>query len=412
MGTIIEEARQGRIAPSVRAAAEREGIDPATLLPGIARGSVTVMARGDLGIGIGEGLSAKVNVNIGTSTVKSDIAAEVEKARIAERYGADTLTDLSMGGDIREIRAAVLKATTLPLTTVPVYQAVIDAGGLGELDADGIIDTLRQQAAEGVSSFVLHIPGHKTIAALKESERILGVVSKGGSMTAAYMLRTGRENPFIEHFDEVIDILRRHEIIVSLGNTMRGGSIMDGTDAAARMEREEHIRIADACNQEGVQVIIEGCGGHVRIDRIPTCVRAYKDACPYPLFVAGPLATDRAVGHDQIAGAVGASVAVSAGADYLCAITPAEHIGLPTADEVREGLMAFRIAAHIGDTVRIGSDTADAKLSVCRAGLDWKGQVHHAIDPERIARIVPDEGPCSMCGEYCAIKIMRESLSR
>jgi phosphomethylpyrimidine synthase len=412
MRTIIEEARDGRIVPAVVIAAKREGIEPEILIERVAHGSATVMVRGDVAVGIGKGCAAKVNVNIGTSTVRSDITAEVRKAEIAERYGADTLTDLSMGGNIREIRSAILWNTKLPLTTVPIYQAVIDAGGLGNLDADQIIRTLREQAEEGVSSFVLHMTDHKTLSALSRSQRVLGVVSKGGSMTAAYMLRTKSENPFIEHFDEVIEIVKEHEIIVSLGNTMRGGSIVDGGDPAAALERRQNSEIADRFHREGVQVIIEGCGGHVRIDRIPLCVRLYKDAAPYPLFVAGPLATDRAVGHDHIAGAVGASVAVSAGADYLCAITRAEHIGLPTEDEVREGLIAFRIAAHIGDTIRIGSDAADGKLSACRAELDWKGQIANAIDPERIAAAVPDEGPCSMCGEYCAIKIMRESLSR
>jgi phosphomethylpyrimidine synthase len=412
MGTIIEDAREGKVAPAVKAAAEREGLDPDPLLQHIAHGSATVMVGTKRAVGIGKGFSAKVNVNIGTSTARSDLAAELAKAAVAERYGADTLTDLSMGGNIREIRAAILRETALPLTTVPIYQAVVDAGGIDCLDGDFILDTFRSQAAEGVSACVLHMTDKKTLEALGRSQRVLGVVSKGGSMTAAYMLNSGRENPFLEYFDEVMEIARSHEMVISLGNTMRGGSIVDGGDAAAAVERKQNIGIADRCHQHGVQVIIEGCGGHVRIDRIPVCVRLYKDASPYPLFVAGPLATDRAVGHDEIAGSIGASVAVSAGADYLCTITPAEHIGLPTGEEVKEGLIAFKIAAHVGDTVRLGSDDADAALSACRAELDWKGQIEEAIDPERLSARVPDSGPCSMCGDYCAIKIMREYLSR
>lgn len=412
MGTIIEDAREGKVAPAVKAAAEREGLDPDPLLQHIAHGSATVMVGTKRAVGIGKGFSAKVNVNIGTSTARSDLAAELAKAAVAERYGADTLTDLSMGGNIREIRAAILRETALPLTTVPIYQAVVDAGGIDCLDGDFILDTFRSQAAEGVSSCVLHMTDKKTLEALGRSQRVLGVVSKGGSMTAAYMLNSGRENPFLEYFDEVMEIARSHEMVISLGNTMRGGSIVDGGDAAAAVERKQNIGIADRCHQHGVQVIIEGCGGHVRIDRIPVCVRLYKDASPYPLFVAGPLATDRAVGHDEIAGSIGASVAVSAGADYLCTITPAEHIGLPTGEEVKEGLIAFKIAAHVGDTVRLGSDDADAALSACRAELDWKGQIEEAIDPDGLSARVPDSGPCSMCGEYCAIKIMREYLSR
>ncbi|RQD82181.1 MAG: phosphomethylpyrimidine synthase ThiC [Methanocalculus sp. MSAO_Arc2] len=412
MGTIIEEAIEGRIAPAAAFAAEKEGISTDYLIHDIAHGRVAVMVRDGKGTGIGRGFSAKVNVNLGTSTARSDLDAEVAKAQIAEQYGADTITDLSMGGDIVAIREAVVAHTTVPLTTVPVYQATVDAGGVAELNADIIIDCVKQHAEEGISSLVLHGTDRTILSALKRSQRILGVVSKGGSLTAAYMLRTGNENPFLEHFDEVAEIMKRHEIVVSLGNTMRGGSIVDGGDVAAALERKQNIKIADRFHEAGVQVIIEGCGGHVRINRIPFCVRLYKDASPYPLFVAGPLATDRAVGHDHIAGAIGAAGAVAAGADYLCAITPAEHIGLPSGDEIREGLIAFRIAAHVGDTVRLGLDENDRSFSQCRAALDWKGQVELAIDPEGIRSRVPESGPCSMCGDYCAIRIMQEHLGR
>jgi phosphomethylpyrimidine synthase len=364
------------------------------------------MRREGKSLGIGKGLRTKVNVNIGTSPSRIDPDAEVEKAVLAEKYGADTLTDLSMGGDIREIRRRVFRATKIPITTVPIYEAAARIG-IGTMTDGDIISTLREHAGEGVSSVVLHCAGREILGALRGGRRIMGVVSKGGAITCAYMMRNGSENPFLDHFDRVLSILKRRDIILSLGNTMRSGCIHDPMDRAQREEMRLNALLAKRAYEEGVQAIIEGVGGHVRADRIQAYVKRYRRHSGAPLFVAGPLPTDIAVGHDHIAGCVGASIAAGAGADYLCYITPAEHLGLPDPGQVREGLMAFRIAAHIGDSIKFGPNKRDRELSLRRADLDWEGQFCHALDGETARRMAPEDGACTMCGDFCAIKMMR-----
>jgi phosphomethylpyrimidine synthase len=236
----------------------------------------------------------------------------------------------------------------------------------------------------------------------------MGVVSKGGSLTIAWMKLKGRENPFLTCLEEVLAIAKRHDIVLSLGNTMRSGCIHDAMDRAQKEEMLLNAELAKRAYEEGVQAVIEGIGGHVRADRIAATVKRYKKASRAPLFVAGPLPTDIAVGHDHIAGCVGASLAAGAGADYLCYITPAEHLGLPDPEQVKEGLIAFRIAAHIGDSVKFGPDGRDRILSERRADLDWEGQFRYALDGEKAREMAPSDGPCTMCGEFCAIKMMRD----
>ncbi|HVN66371.1 MAG TPA: phosphomethylpyrimidine synthase ThiC [Methanomicrobiales archaeon] len=406
MRTQLEQAKAGRLTPAMRSVARAEGIEARALFSSVGRGEVVIMRRGRRALGIGKGLRTKVNVNIGTSPLKIDPEEEVEKAILAENHGADTLSDLSMGGNIREIRRMIFHATRLPITTVPMYQAVAEIG-LPDLDEDRILGIMKEQAREGVSSFVVHLAGKRILAKYRRGRRIMGVVSKGGSLALAWMKLSGRENPFMTCLDEVLGIARRHDIVLSLGNTMRSGCIHDPMDRAQREEMELNAELANRAREQGVQVVIEGMGGHVRADRIAATVRRYKRASTAPLFVAGPLPTDIAVGHDHIAGCVGASLAAGAGADYLCYITPAEHLGLPDAGQVKEGLMAFRIAAHIGDSIKYGPGPRDRCLAERRAGLDWAGQFSYALDGETARALAPAEGPCTMCGEYCAIKMMR-----
>jgi phosphomethylpyrimidine synthase len=408
MKTAIEYAREGRISPGIQKVLGKESIDPETLLRHIAEGSVVVMRRGDHSLGIGEECSTKVNVNIGTSSARINPAEEAEKARVAERFGADTITDLSMGGDIPAIRSLVLENTSVPLTTVPIYETVATLG-METIGEEDIINTIRSHASEGVSSFVLHCPAKKMVEGLRENRRVMGVVSKGGALTIAYMLLNNCENPFLENLEEICSIMKRHDIVLSLGNAMRSGCIHDIFDRFQEEEMRQNAEIGRIANEAGVQVIVEGCGGHIRADRIGEYISRYKNTSPFPLFVAGPLPTDRAVGYDHIAACVGGSIASGAGADYLCYITPAEHIGLPNAEQVREGLIACRIAAHIGDTIKYGSDSEDLELARRRALLDWKGQMGHAIEPEKAMMMAPDEGPCTMCGDFCALKIMRRA---
>jgi len=409
--TQVDHARDGILTPEMEQIANIEGIGEATVLSSVANGSLVIMVReNSRPVGIGKGAGTKINVNLGTSSASIDPAAEIEKAKIAEKYGADTITDLSMGGDITGIRKSVFENTTLPITTVPIYQTIVECGMTGVSGSD-ILAYLEKHVQEGVSSVVLHCVEKRMLEKLKGSGRVMGMVSKGGSFTSAFMLRNGCENPFIEHFDEIIDLLRKRDVVLSLGNTMRSGCIHDSRDSAQRMEFDTNVRLAGKANENGVQVIIEGMGGHVQARDIAASVEFYKSGCEFPLFVAGPLPTDIALGYDHIAGAVGASMASGAGADYLCYITPSEHLALPTPQQVREGLIAFKIAAHIGDSIKYGACERDLMLAKRRAHFDWDGQVELAIDPEKPKEMCPMEGPCSMCGEYCAIRIMSDYLS-
>jgi len=407
MRTLVEYAKKGTITSQMQQTAEAEGIDPIVLCGHIAAGRAVIMQRGKRFVGIGKDCRTKVNVNLGTSTGKVSLEDELEKARIAETFGADTISDLSMGGDITAIRSAILAHTTLPLTTVPVYQTVVEHG-FKDMTAEDILGTLRMQANEGISSCVVHCVSRAMLDLYKKKKRILGLVSKGGSITSAFMLKNQCENPYIEHFDEVLSICRKHDIVLSLGNTARSGCIHDRRDAMQREEIRQNALLATRAHEAGVQVIIEGCGGHIRSDRIAQYIREYRKASPFPLFVAGPLPTDIGAGYDHIAGAVGGSAASAAGADYLCYITPAEHLGLPGPAAVKEGLIAFRIAAHIGDSVKYGRDKEDKNVARLRASLDREGQIRCTMDPARARELSDGEGECTMCGEFCAIKIMRE----
>lgn len=405
--TQIDYARERTITRQVKTVAHGEGVEPAILSRQVAEGSVVIMQRGKHATGIGRGLSTKINVNLGTSAGKADVSDEIEKARIAEEFGADTISDLSMGGDIDAIRREIFTHTTLPVTTVPIYQAVVEKG-LQDITARDIIGTLRRHAEQGVSSLVIHCVNRAMLDGFRKKKRLMGMVSKGGSLTSACMLLHGCENPFTEHFDEILTICRKHDIVLSLGNTARSGCIHDRRDAMQEEELRQNVSLARRASAAGVQVIIEGAGGHIRSDRIASTIRRYKKQSPFPLFVAGPLPTDIGAGYDHITGAVGGSTASAAGADYLCYITPAEHLGLPGPDAVREGLIAFRIAAHIGDTVKYGRDARDREVAVLRAGLDREGQIRCALNPARARELCDGDEECTMCGKYCAIKIMRE----
>lgn len=407
MRTLAEQAQEGTITTQMREVARKEGIDPETLRERIAAGSAVIMQRGKRYTGIGKGLSTKVNVNLGTSSTKVCLDDEIQKAEIAESFGADTISDLSMGGDINTIRKEIFSHTTLPITTVPIYQSVVE-NGLKRMTADNIMDTFRMQMGQGISSVVIHGVSREMLKELKKRKRLLGMVSKGGSITSAFMLMNQCENPFVEHFDEVLSLCRKHDIVLSLGNTARSGCIHDRRDRMQLAEIRQNIMLADRARAAGVQVIIEGAGGHIRSDRIAPMIKYYKKKSAYPLFVAGPLPTDVAIGYDHIAGAAGASIASAAGADYLCYITPAEHLGLPSPAAVKEGLIAFRIAAHIGDTVKYGREAEDTKIAQLRAALDREGQICCSMDPDRARALSDGDAECTMCGEFCAIKIMRE----
>jgi phosphomethylpyrimidine synthase len=408
--TQITLAKNGIVSPQMREVASTEKVDPEITRQRVAEGSLVIMARGNRSVAIGKGASTKVNVNIGTSSARIEPDEELEKAGIAEKYGADTLTDLSMGGDIRSIRQSIFQHTTLPITTVPIYQSVVEQG-IHSMSEDHILNMIKQHVEEGVSSVVLHCIERECIEQLRGHKRVMGMVSKGGSFTSIYMLTNDCDNPFIEHFDYILDILKENDVVLSLGNTMRSGCIHDTPDSPQRRELLTNMKLAKKANQAGVQVIVEGMGGHIKASEIADYVRFHKETGDYPLFVAGPLPTDVAVGYDHIAGAVGASMASGAGADYLCYITPSEHLRLPSVDDVREGLVAFRIAAHIGDSMKYGVQQRDLELAKHRAVMDWDGQMQYAIDADKPKSMCPEVGPCTMCGDFCALAIMEEFLN-
>ena len=407
MRTQAEQAQEGTITPQMREVARTEGIMPEALCERIAEGSAVIMQRSKRYTGIGKGLSTKVNVNLGTSSTKVSVDDEIQKVKIAEKFGADTISDLSMGGEINAIRKEIFSHSTLSITTVPIYQTVVE-NGFKKMTSEDIMATFRMQVEQGISSVVIHGVSREMLTELRRKKRLMGMVSKGGSITSAFMLMNQCENPFVENFDEVLTLCRNHDIVLSLGNTARSGCIHDRRDRMQVAEIQQNVQLANRARDAGVQVIIEGAGGHIRSDRIAPMVKYYKKQSAYPLFVAGPLPTDVAVGYDHIAGAAGASIASAAGADYLCYITPAEHLGLPSPAAVKEGLIAFRIAAHIGDTVKYGREAEDTKIAQLRAALDREGQIHCSMDPDRARELSDGNAECTMCGEFCAIKIMRE----
>ncbi|WP_406660267.1 phosphomethylpyrimidine synthase ThiC [Methanolobus sp. ZRKC3] len=409
--TQIDHAREGTLTAEMQYVAKAEGLDEELVLERVKEGSLVIMTRKECPpVAIGKGASTKINVNLGTSSACIDTDDEMEKVKVAEKCGAATITDLSMGGDISAIRRMVFENTELPITTVPIYQTIVEKGMDGAT-VDELMHYIKKHIDEGVSSILLHCVERKMLENLKGTGRVMGMVSKGGSFTSSFMLLNDCENPFIENFDEIMDMFRENDVVLSLGNTMRSGCVHDLKDNVQSMEIEINAMLARRANKMGVQVIINGMGGHIQANDIPASVRLYKDKADFPLFVAGPLPTDIAVGYDHIAGAIGASMASGAGADYLCYITPAEHLSLPNPEQVKEGLIAFKIAAHIGDSMKYGLSDRDLVLAQKRAEFDWTGQAEVAIDPDRTVQMCPDEGPCSMCGDYCAIKIMKGYLT-
>nr|MDO8111518.1 phosphomethylpyrimidine synthase ThiC [Candidatus Sigynarchaeota archaeon] len=393
----------------------KEKIDPEKLLRSIQGGNAVILGRDDYArIAIGKALRTKVNVNLGTSPLKSDEDEEMEKAAVAFRCGGDTVSDCSTAGDIDGLRRKLISSSGMPVTTVPIYQAVVTAESFESTTDEHILKVIEKHVKDGVSSIVIHTGFTRgTLLHLKQSGRIMGVVSKGGSMTAAISLCQERENPFVSLFDSIVELLKETGVVLNLGNAMRSGCVHDLKDEPQLQEIYTNAKLAKRANNRGVQVIIEGLGGHVNARDLKAWIEEHNRITGNrPLFVAGPLPTEIGVGHDHISAAIGGAMAAGYGADYLCAITPAEHLGLPNVNQVREGVIAAKIAAHVGDSMKYGIDACfdeDRQLSSWRAKKDWVKQFEHAIDPETAKSIHPgEEKECSMCGKYCAIAIMRK----
>ncbi len=417
--TQLDAARRGEITRAMSRVASREGLEAAIVMRRVADGTVVIPANPahvNLDpVGIGMGMKVKVNVNLGRSPTSSCLSDEVAKVRAALKYGADAVMDLSTGPGIDDVRCAVIDASTAPVGTVPVYQAAETVDRFEDLDEDVFIDVVRHQALQGVDFMTIHagiLSAHIPLAAA----RTVGIVSRGGALMARWMVRNGRENPYYARFDEILEIASRHDVTLSLGDGLRPGCLADASDAAQFSELDTLGELTRRARERGVQVMIEG-PGHMPFDQIAENMARQKKVCDgAPFYVLGPLVTDIAPGYDHITGAIGATMAAVSGADFLCYVTPKEHLGLPDLEDVRTGLVAFRIAAHAADIARghPGARDRDDAMSRARAAFDWERQFEMALDPDRAreyhAMTLPGSEHlkseyCSMCGEkYCAMR--------
>ena len=422
----MHAARSGEITPQMRQVARDEEWQPEALAEAVAAGRVVVPNNAlrtlSRPIGIGEGLRTKVNANVGTSTDSFSLEAELDKVAIAIEAGADTIMDLSTGGDLTEIRTRILQACPVPLGTVPIYQAVVETvaeqGALIKMPSDKIFDVIERQAREGVDFITVHCGvTWDTFNRLREQGRLTDIVSRGGAFLVTWMVANERENPLYEYYDRLLDLAQKYDLTLSLGDGLRPGSLADATD---RAQVQETIILGDLTRrawERNVQVMIEG-PGHVPINQIEANVLLEKKLCyGAPFYVLGPLVTDVASGYDHIACAIGGAIAASAGADFLCYVTPGEHLRLPTTEEVREGVIAARIAAHAGDIGKglPGALHWDHEMSQARKQLDWEKQLLLSIDPRHARQVREQSKPhedraCTMCGEYCAVKMVEEAL--
>jgi phosphomethylpyrimidine synthase len=417
--TQYEAAKKGKITPEIRAVAEREFLDPAFVRDEIARGRLIITAnknhRNLVPIGIGREVRCKINANIGNSPVSSSIEGELRKLNGSLKYGADTVMDLSTGGDLREIRSVLLANCTVPLGTVPVYEMLAEVKDPMALTPEIILRTLRQQAEQGVDFMTLHCGLLKKFLPLA-CKRTTRIVSRGGAIVAKWMAHHGKENPFYERFDEILDLCREYDVSLSLGDGLRPGCLADASDEAQFAELKVLGDLTLRCWEKGVQVMIEG-PGHVPLDQIALNMKKEEDLCHgAPFYVLGPLVTDIGAGYDHITAAIGGALAGLHGAAMLCYVTPREHLGLPDEEDVRAGIIAFKIAAHAVDVAkkRPHARDRDDEMSRARFAFDWEKQFALALDPDKAREGRRKESPeskenenyCTMCGpDFCAMRV-------
>ncbi|MBU1125186.1 MAG: phosphomethylpyrimidine synthase ThiC [Candidatus Omnitrophica bacterium] len=424
--TILGSAKNSIITPLIKKISRQEKIPARQLLERIRQGTIVIPLNNNHSIekpcGVGLGLRTKVNANIGTSTDAYNLDLELEKTKVAIRYGADTIMDLSVGGNLSTVRTEIIKISSVPVGTVPLYEISVNAQRRHQdflkFDAQDILEVLRAQAEQGVDFFTIHAGVTKySTSFLTKQKRVLGVVSRGGAILLAWMKAHKEENPFFTHFDKILDIACAYDITLSLGDGLRPGSVLDATDSAQIAELKVLGALARRARRRDVQVIIEG-PGHVPLDQIKKNIRLEKKICGgAPFYVLGPLVTDVASGWDHITSAIGGAIAAQAGADFLCYVTPAEHLKHPSAEDVREGIIASRIAAHAADIVK-GNKAAlqwDREMSQARRRRDWKKQIQLSIDPEkaefyRASSLPRIRDVCTMCGDFCSIKLSEASL--
>jgi len=428
MSTEMLKARRGVVTPAVAAVARAEGLAADTICRGVAEGVICIPANINhkklQHQGFGRGLKTKVNANIGTSNSYPDIDKELVKLQAAMEAGAHAVMDLSTGAHIDRSRRAIIAASSVAVGTVPIYQATVEAidkrGSIVRMTGDDMIAVVRKQAEDGADFMTIHCGvTQQTIARLRRQGRVADVVSRGGAFLTGWMLHNDKENPFFERYDELLDICLQYDVTMSLGDGLRPGCLADATDRAQVQELIILGELVDRAWQAGVQVMVEG-PGHMPLDQIAANIKLQKQLCKgAPFYVLGPLVTDVAPGYDHITSAIGGALAASAGADFLCYVTPAEHLGLPSIEDVREGVIAARIAAHAADLVKgvAGAWSWDLAMSKARKALDWEQQISLAIDPQKAAHYRQERNTagttaCSMCGDFCAMQVVSEYLGK
>jgi len=424
----MESAKRGKITEEIQTVARDEGIPVDELRQRVARGTVIItrnaVRENVQPIGIGEGLRTKVNANIGTSPDLSDVKLEIEKAKAASKYGADTVMDLSTSGNLDQIRGKLLQAVNIPFGTVPIYQSAIEAatrkGSIVDMTEDDIFNTIEQQAKDGVDFITVHCGVTKQIAKhIIEHPRLMGIVSRGGTFLTTWILHNKKENPLYENYDYLLELAKGYDVTLSLGDGFRPGSIFDATDWPQVQELLTIGKLVERARKVNVQTMVEG-PGHIPLNHIDANVHLEKSVCKgAPFYVLGPIVTDIAPGYDHIVAAIGGSLAAMAGADFLCYVCPSEHLGIPTVEDVKAGVITMRIAAHAADIVKLGSKASvwDLQMDQARAKLDWGAQFKLALDSEQARkvhqRIKPKiAGTCTMCGKWCALKLLAEQLKK
>ena len=423
--TQLEKALKGEVTAGIKQVASGEGIDEGKLMRLVGEGLVVIPANPRhtnlVPIGIGQGLRTKVNANIGTSSDFGDVDTELSKLKIVIESGADAVMDLSTGGDLAAIRKALLANCHLPLGTVPVYQAVVRSTSsykeMVGMTVDDLFEGIIDHCAAGVDFITVHCGiTRRAVDLLKQQGRVADIVSRGGAFLVAWMLHNERENPLYEYYDRLLEIAHEYDVTLSLGDGLRPGCIADATDGPQIEELVTLGELVHRARHAGVQTMVEG-PGHLPLNHIEANVRLEKSLCHgAPFYVLGPLVTDIAAGYDHITGAIGGAIAGAAGADFLCYVTPAEHLSIPDGEDVREGIMASRIAAHAADIAKgvLGAADRDRRMSVARKRLDWVTQAEEALDPVKFQAIhsqhQSDSEACSMCGKYCAMKVIEHEM--
>ena len=421
--TQIDFARAGQITPQMKEVAEREHRDPEYIRERVADGRIAIPAnivhikKGMRAFGVGEGLSTKVNVNLGISGDKADAAEEWKKVKIAEDFGADAIMDLSNSGKTRQFRQQLIDETPLMVGTVPMYDAIgYMEKPLVKLTKDDLFEVVRAHAEDGVDFMTIHCGINKSVTkTFKETGRLMNIVSRGGSLLFGWMEVTGNENPFYEFYDELLEICHEYDVTISLGDSCRPGCLYDSNDATDTAEMIELGKLCKRAWAAGVQVMVEG-PGHMALDEIAANMKLQKRLCHNaPFYVLGPLVTDIGVGYDHITAAIGGAISSSSGADFLCYVTPAEHLCLPNAQDALDGLMATKIAAHAADIAKKVPHARDMddKMGQARRKLDWDAMWKCALDPVTGKKRYEEspaatEGTCTMCGKMCAVRTVNK----